>query len=42
MYHNSCEKYQFDKETKIYYNKNGRIGKQLNSCLFFRYQMVRK
>lgn len=53
MYHNSNERYQFDKDRRKYCrydeeteksikNKNGRTGRQPNACLFFRYQMVRK
>ena len=53
MYHNSNERYQFDKDKRKYCrydeeteksikNKNGRTGRQPNACLFFRYQMVRK
>lgn len=53
MYHNSNERYQFDKDKRKYCrcdeeteksikNKNGRTGRQPNACLFFRYQMVHK
>lgn len=53
MYHNSNERYQFDKDKRKYCrydeeteksikNKNGRTGRQPNACLFFRYQMVCK
>ena len=53
MYHNSNERYQFDKDRRKYCrydeeteksikNKNGRTGRQPNACLFFRYQMIRK